>query len=176
MDPLEPVLDQMEELLRAVEELPPPDRDRVFALLDGIDTLHRRALRQLDQLLPPDTVAAFRAEGGALAWLCDAYGLGVDERTAADAALEEMRPYIHSHGGRVELLDVTDGVVRLRMSGSCAGCSASAMTLTDGIEEALRRHLPGFVSLEAEQDDAPAHPPPGPVLVRLRDGPPPGWP
>lgn len=175
MDSLESLLRRMAELLRAVEGLADDDRAAVFELLDGIDTLHRHALTDLARQLPDDTLASLRERSDAVAWLFDAYGIGVDEHAAAERALDEIRPYVHSHGGTVELLDVTDGVVRLRLSGACAGCTASAMTLSDGIEQALREHLPGFVAVEAEQEEASPHPPPGPVMVALRSTPPDGW-
>ena len=44
-------------------------------------------------------------------------------------ALEGVRPYLQSHGGNVELLGIEDGVVRLKLEGSCSGCPSSAMTL-----------------------------------------------
>ena len=44
-------------------------------------------------------------------------------------ALDEVRPYLDSHGGGVELVEVVDGVVRLRLYGSCNGCPSSTMTL-----------------------------------------------
>lgn len=175
MDSLESLLARMEELLRAVEGLAEDDRVKVFELLDGIDTLHRGALIDLARQLDADTLTSLRDGSDAVAWLFDAYGVGVDEHAAAERALDEIRPYIHSHGGNVELLDVADGVVRLRLAGACAGCTASAMTLSDGIERALREHLPGFVGVEAEQDEADPHPPPGPVLVELKSSPPDGW-
>jgi Fe-S cluster biogenesis protein NfuA/nitrite reductase/ring-hydroxylating ferredoxin subunit len=94
----------------------------------------------------------------------------VDERVQVDEALDEVRPYIHSHGGEVELLDVEDGVVHLRLSGSCHGCAASAMTLKRGIEEVLRKHYPGFkevVSHEPEGDPEPAEG--QPKLLQIED-------
>jgi Fe-S cluster biogenesis protein NfuA len=90
----------------------------------------------------------------------------------ADAALERIRPYIDSHGGAVEILEVDGGVVRVRMSGACSGCTASAVTAREGIEEALREEWPGFVALEVEADDAPAHPPPPTNLVQIGSRPP----
>ena len=57
-------------------------------------------------------------------------------------ALDEVRPYLASHGGDVELLGVEDGVVRLRLEGSCNGCPSSAMTLKLAIEEAIARAAP----------------------------------
>ena len=58
-------------------------------------------------------------------------------------ALDEVRPYLATHGGGVELLDVSDGVVRLRLEGSCNGCPSSALTLQSAVDEAIMRAAPG---------------------------------
>lgn len=171
MTDLESLLQRLEELLGGLEEPVDPSRESVFELLDGIDTLHRFALGRLADGIGPEIVERLRTGDPAVAWLLDAYGIGIDERAAAERALEQVRPYISSHGGRVELLDVSNGVVRLRMSGACAGCSASAVTLAEGIEQAMREHLPGFARIEAAEDAAAPHPPPGPVLVQIQPRP-----
>jgi Fe-S cluster biogenesis protein NfuA len=76
----------------------------------------------------------------------------VEDRVAG--ALEEMRPYLDTHGGDVRLLGVEDGVVRLQLQGSCSGCPSSAVTLKHGIEEAIYAAAPDIDRIEAE--DAPA--------------------
>jgi len=141
----------------------------VLELLDGIDALHRMALGRLEGLLERGELARLRAADPAVAWLLDLYGVGVDERAAAEAALAAIRPYIHSHGGAVEVLGVREGIVRLRLTGTCAGCTASSVTLREGIEAGLREGFPGFAAIEVEQDDAPPHPPPGPTLLQIVD-------
>ena len=125
------------------------------------------ALGRVGAQLGAEQIARLRAGDPAIDWLFDTYAVGVDERAAAEAALESIRPYIDSHGGAVEVLGAHEGVVRVRMSGACAGCTASAVTLQSGIEEALREHFPGFARVEAEQDDAAPHPPPGPQLLQI---------
>ena len=57
-------------------------------------------------------------------------------------ALDEVRPYLDSHGGDVELLGVEDGVVRLRLEGSCNGCPSSTATLKLAIEDAIHKAAP----------------------------------
>ncbi len=166
MGDLDDVLGRLEQALADVEEFDEPLRERVFALLDGVDSVHRMALGHLGDALAADEVSRLRSAHPAVAWLFDAYGVGVDQFAAAEAALEPILPYIASHGGAVEILAVSRGVVRLRLSGACSGCTASAVTLAEGIEEALREGFPGFAAVEAEQDDAPAHPPPSGSLSR----------
>jgi Fe-S cluster biogenesis protein NfuA len=168
MSDLDALLDEMERLLGDVEALDEPVRERVFALLDGVDALHRHALGRLAALEGPDRLAFLRAGDPAVAWLLDAYAAGVDEHAAATAALETVRPYLHSHGGDVEVVAAHAGVVRVRLSGACSGCTASTITLKAGVEDALREHLPGFVAMEVEEDDALPHPPPGPTLLQIQ--------
>jgi Fe-S cluster biogenesis protein NfuA len=69
-------------------------------------------------------------------------------------ALDEVRPYLESHGGNVELVSVEDGKVGLRLEGSCSGCPSSAVTLRHGIEEAIYKAAPDVERVVAE--DAPA--------------------
>jgi len=164
---LDDLLSRLERLLEEAERTEEPVRGMVFELLDGVDALHRAALKRLGRVLGPDEVTHLRDRDPAVAWLFDAYAVGVDEHAAAEAALESVRPYIASHGGRVEVVEVNEGVVRLRMAGECAGCSASAITLQEGIETALREGFPGFARVEVAEDDAPPHPPPGATLLQL---------
>jgi Fe-S cluster biogenesis protein NfuA len=169
---LDALLDRLEALLAGIDELDEPVRAMVFELLDGIDALHRMALQSLGDASDDGTLQRLRASHPAIAWLFDAYAVGVDEQAAADAALEQVRPYIHSHGGEVEVLDAAGGIVRLRMSGTCSGCTAADVTVTESIEQALREHWPGFVALEVEPDDAAPHPPPTTSLVQIGSRPP----
>jgi Fe-S cluster biogenesis protein NfuA len=57
------------------------------------------------------------------------------------AVLDGIRPGLKADGGDVELVDVKDGVVSLRLKGACAGCPMSTMTLKNGIERTLKQEL-----------------------------------
>lgn len=81
--------------------------------------------------------------------------------TRVGRALEEVQPYLRSHGGGVELLDVTDGVVHLRLQGTCNGCPSSTATMKLAIEEAVGRAAPEIDHVEAE---GVAKPGPSPLL------------
>jgi len=74
----------------------------------------------------------------------------LDLQTRVVMALEEVRPYLRSHGGNVELLGVEEGVARLRMQGSCSGCPSSTVTLRLAIEEAIQKTAPDLEGIEAE--------------------------
>jgi Fe-S cluster biogenesis protein NfuA/nitrite reductase/ring-hydroxylating ferredoxin subunit len=74
-------------------------------------------------------------------------------------ALAEVRPYLESHGGDVELLGVEEGVVRLALRGSCDGCASSTATLKLAIEEAIQRAAPDVEAVVADGAvEAPAPP------------------
>ncbi len=163
---LGPLLDRLEELLGEVEGFNEDVRSIVFELLDGVDSLHRLALTRLADVV--GDVEGLRQADASVAWLLQAYGIGVDDSAAASTALDQIRPYLHEHGGEVEVLSVEHGVVRVQLSGSCSGCTAAAVTLRDGVEEALREGMPGFVAMDVAPDSgAPAHPPPTQVLLQI---------
>lgn len=61
----------------------------------------------------------------------------------------EVAPALELDGTLIEVLDVTDGVVRLRLNGACAGCPATIWTLVNGIEHELRQRIPEIEYLEA---------------------------
>jgi Fe-S cluster biogenesis protein NfuA/nitrite reductase/ring-hydroxylating ferredoxin subunit len=130
------------ELEALVQTLEREGDERALFLLQLIDAIHRPALER---------ILAGDLEHPAARALLAMYDLGdVDETTLVEEALDDVRPYIHSHGGEVELLDVADGIVRLRLRGACHGCAASAITLRRGIEHALREHYPAFKEIAAE--------------------------
>lgn len=66
----------------------------------------------------------------------------------ANQTLESVRPYLKSHGGDVELVDVRDGIAFVRLQGSCNGCSMSAVTLREGVEEALVTGIAEITGIE----------------------------
>lgn len=59
-----------------------------------------------------------------------------------EEVLAKIRPALQADGGDVELVDVTDGVVKVRLQGACSGCPMSTMTLKNGIERILKEHVP----------------------------------
>lgn len=72
-------------------------------------------------------------------------------KTEVSQALEEVRPSLQVDGGDVELVDVEDGIVKVRLLGHCAGCPMSQMTLKMGIESYLKKKVPGVKSVESVQ-------------------------
>ena len=62
---------------------------------------------------------------------------------------EDVRPMLTTHGGDVELIEVTDeGIVKVRLTGGCAGCPMAQMTLVDVVESAIKSKLPQVKKVE----------------------------
>jgi Fe-S cluster biogenesis protein NfuA len=74
----------------------------------------------------------------------------LDLETRVCQALDKVRPVLRSHGGNVDFLSLADGVVRLRMLGSCDGCPSSALTLKTAIEGAIYESCPDVAGIEVE--------------------------
>ena len=70
-------------------------------------------------------------------------------RDRVEKVIERIRPAVQMDGGDIELVDVADGVVKVRLTGSCVGCPSSTMTLKMGIERAIRAEVPEIVGVEA---------------------------
>ena len=100
-----------------------------------------------------DDVLAALAKDDLVASLLLVHGLHpYDVGMRVEQALESVRPYLGSHGGDVELLDVTDeGVVRLRLLGSCDGCPSSSVTLKLAVEGAIEAAAPEVTTIEVEE-------------------------
>jgi Fe-S cluster biogenesis protein NfuA len=62
--------------------------------------------------------------------------------------LDKLRPFLLRDGGDCELVDIEDGIVKLRLLGACGTCPSSTITLKAGIERALLEEVPGVVEVE----------------------------
>lgn len=133
--------------------------ERVLELLDWIDAVHRDGLGRMIEMTRAWRGEIFLEElarDEITGTMLNAYGLGegldpdADEEAAKaiEAAMGEIRPLVESHGGDIEIVSVVDGVVSVRMHGTCDGCASSSATLTYGLEAALRTHWPHFRRLE----------------------------
>jgi Fe-S cluster biogenesis protein NfuA len=66
----------------------------------------------------------------------------------------QINPAVAQHGGRIDLIDVEDGLVILRMMGGCQGCGMANVTLRQGIDQSLKRTVPGYRGLRDITDHA----------------------
>ena len=72
----------------------------------------------------------------------------IEQKEQVQEVLDKLRPFLLRDGGDCELVDVEDGVVRLRLLGACGSCPSSTITLKAGIERALLEEVPGIVEVE----------------------------
>lgn len=151
---------KVESLLEQVETLPDPNaRTVVVELVQALLELYGDGLARMlasgSRLGGEELVDAFVADE-LVSHLLLLHGLHpVAVETRVQTALDEIRPYLKSHGGDVELLDVDGGVAHLRLQGSCSGCPSSAVTLKLAIEEAIQEAAPDLEGIEAENVAAP---------------------
>ena len=143
-------LERLDQLIQTFEQHPDPVvGERVFEMLRCVDAVHRWGLRELARLVKDAGLLPQALEVPEVRLLSDLYGLEEGgERDRADAVLDAVRPYIGSHGGRLEVVEAEAGVVKVRLSGTCRGCAGSTATLRQVVEETLRAELVDFVRLE----------------------------
>jgi Fe-S cluster biogenesis protein NfuA/nitrite reductase/ring-hydroxylating ferredoxin subunit len=124
------------EVVQALLQLYGEGLARIVALIDECEAAELR-----DRLTDDELVSH-------LLLLHDLHPVSVEARIIQ--ALDDVRPYLKSHGGNVELLAVEGVVARLRLEGSCSGCPSSAVTLRLAVEEAVLKAAPEIERVEAE--------------------------
>ncbi|WP_231566570.1 MULTISPECIES: NifU family protein [Pontibacillus] len=72
----------------------------------------------------------------------------MENQEQVQEVLNKLRPFLLRDGGDVELVDVEEGIVRLRLMGACGSCPSSTITLKAGIERALVEEVPGIREVE----------------------------
>jgi Fe-S cluster biogenesis protein NfuA len=143
-------------------------QDAFFEALRAIDVVHRGGLQRLDALLAERSLRDEAGNDAQIALLFDLYATqeeDLDERARAEAAVAVIRPYVESHGGRLEVVSAEDGVISIRLLGACESCSGSTATLRGLVEEALRAELPEFVRMDVAPPAHAPRPKAAPVLI-----------
>ena len=72
-----------------------------------------------------------------------------DLKASVEQALAKVRPMLQRDGGDIELVEVTDGIAKVRLTGACKGCPMSQMTLKQGVEKLLMKEVPGLKQVQA---------------------------
>jgi len=154
---------RVEALLEQVEGFAnPAERETVDELVAALLDLYGEGLSRLVGRVPDQTALG---EDELVSHLMLIHGIHPEPvEVRVREALAEVRPYLESHGGDVELLAVAEDGVRVRMQGNCNGCPSSSLTLKLAIEEAIHKHAPEIDRIEAEE---PAPEPAGPALIQL---------
>jgi len=70
-------------------------------------------------------------------------------REKVESVLNKIRPMLQADGGDVELVDIEEGVVKVRLKGACAGCPMSQMTIKSGVERLLKEQIPEVTAVES---------------------------
>ena len=66
-----------------------------------------------------------------------------------EVALKKIRPALQADGGDVELIDVNEGVVKVKLVGACGGCPMATLTMKNGVERILKEQVPGIKEVVA---------------------------
>jgi Fe-S cluster biogenesis protein NfuA/nitrite reductase/ring-hydroxylating ferredoxin subunit len=151
-------LERIETLIQEIESFADPAaRACAKEVIQTLMDLHGAGLDQMLSIvaeagMPGDAIIDRFARDDMVGSLLLLYGLHpLDLDTRVRMALDKARPYLKSHGGNVDLLGITDdGVVRLRLEGSCHGCPSSAMTLKLTIEEGIYAVAPDVTAIKVE--------------------------
>lgn len=151
--------ERVDQALDSIKGLPEDARMKAMELKKAIEAFHEHALRKLVRTLreteegkelllkaveDPSIYAMFLLHGI----------IKQDLFTRVAAALEEVRPYMRSHGGGVELVKVEGKTVYVRLQGACSGCSLSAVTLKNGVEEAIKARVPEIENVVMVEEEA----------------------
>jgi Fe-S cluster biogenesis protein NfuA len=157
---------RVEGLLERLETLPDDAaRETATEVAQALLDLYGEGLGRIVEVIAErddGTLAQEMGDDELIAHLLLLHGLhpaSVHERVRG--ALHGVLPYIESHGGNVELLGVEEGVVHLRLEGSCSGCPSSSITLKLAIEDAIFKAAPEVEEVRAEGLVPPASPPSG---------------
>ena len=166
-DRIEPLLDEIRSMAS------PPVWDRVQEIVGSVVRLYGEGLKRIDEIIQSDGAASAHiqeqlAQDGLVASLLILHGLHPDKfEVRVRKALDHVRPYLGSHGGDVEIVEVNQdhGLVRLRMKGSCDGCPSSLLTVKLAVEGAIKELAPEVARIEVEGITESGLPPPAPLVA-----------
>lgn len=167
IDSLDQLAERVDKAIAEVQTLEPDVRAKAMSLKSAIEEFHKTGLTHIVRKLKEDPngkqLLFDLVDEPTVYALLSMHGLiRADVRTRVARVIEMVRPYMQSHGGDVQLVDVRDQSVFVRLSGNCNGCSMSSVTLRNTVEEALREHVPEIESVEVVPSE-----PEGAGLVQL---------
>lgn len=177
-DELDRLAGQVDAAVAAVGGLGEAERAKALELKAAVEAFHKAALTTLVRRLradPRGKELLFELVDDPLVHAMFAmHGIvRADLATRVARVIEHVRPYMRSHGGDVELVEVRDRVAYVRLHGACNGCSMSAVTLREGVDEALRANVPEIAGVEVlPSDPGPARIMPESIGVRSQAA---GW-
>jgi Fe-S cluster biogenesis protein NfuA len=150
-------IQKIESLVRKIETLADAEaRASALALFQSVMDLHGAAVERMMDIVfdagdtGREVIDRFGRDDlvGSLLLLYGLHPLPLETRVIE--ALNRLRPSLQSHGGNVELLNVSDGLVRLRLEKSSNGCGSTAQALKQAVEEAVYDAAPDITGIEIE--------------------------
>ncbi len=72
-----------------------------------------------------------------------------DQKQQVEKALDSIRPMLQADGGGIELVSVADGIVKVKLTGACGSCPMAQMTMSAGVEQAVKKAVPEIKRVEA---------------------------
>jgi Fe-S cluster biogenesis protein NfuA len=149
--------ERVEKLAAKLDRAGDPEvRAAALELVQSVIELHGAALqRMIDKCLEiPDGERVLNEvlQDDLVASMFLLHSLHPDDiETRVIRGLEAVRPYLKSHGGDCEFVSVRDGVVRLKLHGTCGSCPSSSLTLKNAVEDALYEAAPDILEIIAEK-------------------------
>ncbi|MEJ9281188.1 NifU family protein [Ureibacillus thermosphaericus] len=163
---VEQLTERIDQVLREIREMDFTDYQlkKIMELKKAIEAFHEDALRKLVKIVrSTDEGKQLMLEAiedpSVYAMLLLHGIIKQNLYTKVAAVMEEIRPYLNSHGGDIELEKIDGNVVYVRMQGACSGCSLSAVTLKNGVEEAIKARVPEVERVEMVNDLSPGYMP-----------------
>ena len=163
---LETLARRVDDAIAALAGLEPAARAAAEELKAALEEIHRSALVTIVTRMRADDAARpllfDLVDDPVVRMLLTLHGIiRPDPVTLAERALAGVRPALHSHGGDVTLVRITDGVAFVRLEGACNGCSMSSVTLREMVEAALLQGVPVITSVEVLPNE------PTPTIIPL---------
>ncbi|GAC1647229.1 MAG: NifU family protein [Acidobacteriaceae bacterium] len=148
---------EIEALLKKLETAGDPElHATALELIQYVIDLHGAALDRLIDIIGQDAAgetALFKAlEDDLVSSMFLLHGLHPETvETRVLRALDKVRPYLQSHGGDVELLSVSEGILKVRLQGTCGTCASSSLTMKNAVDEAVCDAAPEITTIIAEE-------------------------
>lgn len=152
--------ERVEKLAAKLDQAGDPEvRAAALELVQSVVELHGAALQRLiDKCLEMpqgEQVLAAALDDNLVAGIFLLHSLHPDDiETRVVRGLAAVRPYLQSHGGDCELVSVRDGIVRLKLHGTCGSCPSSSLTLKNAVEEALYEAAPDILEIVVVEQPA----------------------
>ena len=162
----ETLAERVDQAVNEVRKLENDAQTKALGLKSAIEDFHKFGITKIVQKLKSDPrgkeLLFELVDEPSVYALFAMHGIvRADLGTRVSRVIDMVRPYMQSHGGDVELVEVNGDTVYVKLHGACNGCSMSAVTLRNGVEEALKENVPEIKQVEVVPTD------PSPALIPL---------